>query len=116
MKLYRSPQLPDLWIGEDAYGALVQWPAASGGWQQRTPYAGPRRALEAVEPALARGTGWPGVPTGRPARAGGPSRNVTIRAAEDERAAWERAAGAAGAESLSEWGRRELNAAAARPR
>lgn len=53
-------------------------------------YLGPRRVLEAVDPTLARGTGWSGAgaPTSRAQRPGRPSKPVAIRATEDERAAW----------------------------
>lgn len=36
------------------------WPAEKRGWSRHTAYVGPRRAMEEVEPALARGTGWAG--------------------------------------------------------
>lgn len=36
------------------------WPAEKRSWSRRAAYVGPRRALEAVEPALAQGTGWAG--------------------------------------------------------
>jgi hypothetical protein len=50
---------------------------------------------------------------GRPARAGGPARNVTVRASEQERALWEAAAAAEGLE-LADWIRAACDARAAR--
>jgi hypothetical protein len=88
MKLYRSAEYPGQWIGTDAEGALVRWPAERGGWQRRTPYVGPKRALEEVEPVLARGSGWPGGGIGRPLRHGAPTRMFGIRATDDEIASW----------------------------
>lgn len=112
VKLWRSPLLPSIWIGEDLQGALVQWPAERRGWQRRTVYAGQRRVLVAVDPAEARGSGWPGGGRGKLPRAGGrASRPFTIKVADEERAAWE---SAAGARPVSEWARDELNAAATR--
>src|SRR5436190_12614430 len=94
MRLYRSQDLPGRWIGEDQDGALVHWPAERGGWARRTPYTGGKRQLEECEPALARGTGWPGGGRARRPRApsGKLSKPVTIRASDDEREAWEQAA------------------------
>ena len=115
MRLYRSPDLPGKWIGEDKEGALMVWPAEKRGWSRRTAYVGPRRALEEVEPALARGTGWAGGGRAHHPRSasGRPSRPITIRVTDEERAAWEGAAGRA-KRTLSEWCRDELNAAAER--
>src|SRR5262245_41424804 len=59
-RLYRSRDLPGQWIGSDLAGALMVWPAERRGWAKRVSYTGPKRALEEVEPALARGTGWAG--------------------------------------------------------
>jgi len=111
MKLYYSAEIADHWIGEDRHGALVVWPAEPRGWTHRTPYTGGKRPLEEVSPALARGTGWPGALGGKiRAPSGAPSKPVGVRATDDERAAWERAAGE---RKLSDWIRDTLNAAAA---
>jgi len=117
VKLFRSSQLPGQWIGHDKRLGLVMWPAEKGGWQQRTPYTGPRRALEEVEPALARGTGWPGAGGGRRplAASGKPSKLVGLRVPEEERAEWEAAAEGDG-KTLSEWLRDTANEAARRGR
>lgn len=116
MKLYRSPEYPNQWIGTDAEGALVRWPMETNGWLKRTPYTGGKRQLEEVSPALARGTRWPG--GGRAPRprdpAGMPSdAQVGIRATQEERATWQRAAEVRD-QALAAWARDELNAAAAR--
>jgi hypothetical protein len=116
MKLYRSPEYPGQWIGTDAEGALVRWPVEPGGWAKRTPYTGGKRQLEEVSPVLARGTRWPGAgrarrprdPSGKPSDA-----QIGIRATQEERATWERAADAR-EQSLTIWARNELNAAATR--
>ncbi len=78
-------------------------------------YTGQRRVLEEVEPALARGTGWPGGGTGRKPRTGGePSnRRITLRATDAEADAWEERAGAAG-KGVTVWARDELNTAVKR--
>jgi hypothetical protein len=113
MRLYRSRDNPDHWIGEDQHGALMLWPAEPGGWAKRTAYTGGKRQLEEVEPALARGSGWPGGGRTRKPRAasGEPStRSIGVRATPGERAAWE---SAAGERKLSDWIRDTLNAAAA---
>jgi hypothetical protein len=115
MRLYRSQEMPDRWIGEDKHGALVHWPVEPGGWAQRTPYTGPKRALEEVDPRLARGTGWPGGGTGRPPRKGSPAQTFGIRASADEVAAWKRRADEEH-KKPTVWAREELNSAAARPR
>jgi hypothetical protein len=115
MKLYRSRELPDHWIGEDQHGALVLWPAAKGGWSRRTPYTGGKRQLEEIDPRLARGSGWPGGGAGRPPRSSAPLRHVGIKATEEERESWRRAA-ADRDRTLSEWARDELNASVARQR
>lgn len=113
MKLYRSRQLPKHWIGEDKLGGLVYWPAERGGWAQRTPYTGGKRQLEEVDPALARGSGWPGGGRGPAPRSssGAASKSITIRVTEEERAAWDRAAHER-SQRLSDWVRDTCNAAA----
>lgn len=65
MKLYMHPKLAATWIGEDDAGRLERFPAEAGGWARRTPWIDGRRGLKAVEPAAARGTGWPGAGAGR---------------------------------------------------
>lgn len=116
MKLYRSAEYPGQWIGTDAEGALVRWPAERGGWQRRTPYTGPKRALEEVPAALGRGSGWPGGGTGRPPRdPSSPAKTFGIRATLDEIAAWTQRAQEEN-KPPSAWARDELNAAAAKPR
>lgn len=116
MKLFRSPEMPGHWIGQDRAGGMVVWPIEPGGWSKRTPYTGPRRPLQEVSPAEARGTGWPGAGGGRPPRAGGkPGKLVGIRASDEERSAWAAEADAED-KALSEWARDELNAAAERRR
>src|SRR4051812_47555584 len=92
MRLYRSREVPDHWIGEDKHGALMVWPAVSNGWLQRTAYTGGKRQLEEVEPALARGTRWPGAGRARkPRSAGGEvsARRLTLRATDAEVDSWE---------------------------
>jgi hypothetical protein len=110
MKLYRSPDHPDHWIGEDEHGVLMIWPARPRGWAKRKGYVG-KRQLEAVKPAFARGTGWPGGGRGPTARSGpgGVTKPVGLRATTEERDAWK---AAAGARKLSDWMRDTLNAAA----
>jgi hypothetical protein len=117
MKLFRSDALPGQWIGEDRHGRLMVWPAEPRGWLKRTAYVGSKRALVPAEPAGARGTGWPGGPTGRKARTGGPSlpSPVTIRVTAEERKNWEQAAKDHG-RRLSDWCRDTLNRESARPR
>ena len=114
MKLFRSAALPGRWIGEDKHGALVHWPAEPRGFTQRTPYKGPKRDLEEVDPKLARGTGWPGARGGRVPLRGEPSKPLTIRVTDQERGAWRRAADER-ERSLGEWIRDTCNAAAERP-
>jgi hypothetical protein len=116
VKLYRSPELPGQWIGNDSEGALVRWPDEPGGWAKRTPYTGGKRQLEEVEPALARGTRWPGA--GRAPRPRDPAgmrsdTQIGLRATKQERAKWERAA-EVHEQSLTTWARDELNTAADR--
>ncbi|HWO20380.1 MAG TPA: hypothetical protein VNO30_16540 [Kofleriaceae bacterium] len=116
MKLYRSPEYPNHWIGTDAEGALVRWPMEPSGWAKRTPYTGGKRQLEEVLPALARGTRWPGAGRSRRPRdpAGKPSdAQIGIRATQEERATWQRASEAR-EKTLAAWVRDELNAAATR--
>jgi len=118
MRLYRSKDHPGHWVGEDAHGALMLWPATPRGWLKRTSYAGSKRQLDEVEPALARGTGWPGGGTGRRPARGELSKPLTIRVTDRERGAWERAAKERD-RGLSDWIRDTCNAAAgddARPR
>ena len=114
-QLYRSRDLPGCWIGTDKTGALMMWPAEKRGWTKRTAYTGPKRALERVEPALARGTGWTGGGRAHHPRSatGRPSKPVAIRATEEEREAWEGAAKHLKL-TLSEWCRGELNEAVVR--
>ena len=116
MKLYRSAEYPNHWIGTDAEGALVRWPMEPNGWAKRTPYSGGKRQLEEVVPALARGTRWPGAgraprlrdPTGKPSDA-----QLGVRATQDEYDTWRRASEAR-EQTLASWARNELNAAATR--
>lgn len=112
MRLFRSQEHPDHWVGEDEHGVLMLWPARPRGWAKRTGYSGGKRQLEEVEPALARGTGWPFGGRGPKSRSpsGVVSKTVGVRATAEERAAWERAAGG---RRLSDWIRDLLNAAAA---
>jgi hypothetical protein len=113
MKLYTSRDLVGQWVGEDKRGGLVTWPARDGGWADRTPFTGKRAQLEEVEPALARGTGWPGGGRGPRPRSGGEASNerLTLRATQAEIQAWQRRASALN-KPLSTWGRDTLNAAA----
>jgi len=114
LKLYRSKGHADHWIGEDRHGALLIFPAKARGWMSRTPFVGSRLELEEVSPGLARGTKWPGAIGGKSRDPSGkPSRTVGIRATDDERAAWLRAADASGLK-LTDWARRSLNQVAAR--
>jgi hypothetical protein len=115
VRLYRSRDLPGRWIGEDKHGGLVHWPAEPGGWEQRTPYTGPKRVLEECEPTLARGTGWPGGGRGRPARSGAAATTFGVRATTDEIAAWKERAKEEH-KKPTVWARDELNAAVTRPR
>lgn len=112
VKLYRAPMLPNHWVGNDKRGGLVTWPAKEHGWDERTPYDGPRRGLVEVAPALARGTGWPGGGTGRkPAsESGQPGENRTIRVPADEWKAWDEHAKAEG-QTRSDWIRKACEAA-----
>jgi hypothetical protein len=111
LKLYRSKEHADHFVGEDQHGALLLFPAKPRGWLKRTPYVGAKRALEEVAPALARGTKWPGAIGGKPRHASGqPSKPLTIRATDDERAAWQRAADERKTR-LTAWAREMLNEA-----
>ena len=107
--------MPNHWIGEDQLGGLVQWPMERKGWALRTPYTGPKRQLEEVPTAMARGSGWPGGGRGPAPRAasGVPSKTIGLRVADDERARWQRAADVK-EQTLAAWTRDELNAAADR--
>lgn len=90
--LYACPQLPGRWVGTDEHGALVHWPAVAGGWAERTPYTG-RRALRVVDPAEARGTGWPGGGGGRRRLAGAErGQPFTFRLDDPRRAALQKLA------------------------
>lgn len=115
MKLFRATALPGRLIGEDKHGGLVHWPAEPRGFAQRTPYTGPKRQLEEIDPKLARGTGWPGARGGRLPLRGAPSKPLTIRVTDQERGAWQRAA-AERERSLGEWIREICNTEAADPR
>ena len=112
MRLYRSKEHPGHWIGEDEHGVLMVWPARPRGWAKRTGYVGTKRQLEEIEPALARGTGWPFGGRGPKSRSpsGAVSKMIGMRVTNEERAAWERAAGE---RRLSDWMRDTLNDAAA---
>lgn len=112
MRLFRAKEHPDHWVGEDEHGVLMLWPARPRGWAKRTGYSGAKRQLEEVEPALARGTGWPFGGRGPKSRSpsGVVSKTIGLRVTAEERAAWELAAGE---RSLSDWMRDTLNAGAA---
>ena len=114
LKLYRSKVHAEQWVGEDRHGALLIFPARNRGWTARTPFVGSRLELEEVSPAHARGTKWPGAVGGKSRDPSGkPSRTVGIRATDDERTSWQRAANASGS-SLTDWARRSLNQVAAK--
>ena len=118
MKLYKSKDLPGQWVGEDQQGALMRWPAEPGGWTKRTAYAGGKRQLEEVEPALARGTRWPGAgraPLPRASSGEASTRQLAIRATPEELADWERRADEEH-KRPSVWARDTLNSEVARPR
>lgn len=103
LKLYRSKEHPDYWVGEDKHGALLLFSAKIRGWASRTPYVGSRAELEEVSAMLARGTKWPGAVGGKTRDPSGkPSRIIGIRVTDAEREAWQRAADARGV-SLTEW-------------
>jgi hypothetical protein len=103
LKLYRSKEHSDHWVGEDKYGSLSLFPAKARGWASRTPYVGSRAELEEVSAMLARGTKWPGAIGGKTRDPSGkPSRIIGIRVTQAEREEWLRAAEARGV-SLTEW-------------
>jgi hypothetical protein len=110
VKLYRSRDIPDHWVGEDKHGALMLWPVVPGGWAKRTAYTGGKRPLEEVEPALARGTGWPGGGRARKPRSasGVASTSFGIRVTPEERESWKQAARERKM-ALSDWVREALN-------
>lgn len=112
MRLYRSTEHPGFWIGEDAAGSLMLWPATPRGWPKRVGYGGGKRQLEEVEPREARGTGWPGGGVGRRPLRGAPSKSLTIRVTDQERGAWEHAA-SVNEQGLSDWIRDACNTVAA---
>lgn len=89
------------------------WPAERGGWAKRTVYTGGKRQLEEVPPAMARGTGWPGGGRGPAPRAGVAAKTIGLRATDDERARWQRAADMRET-NLAGWARDTLNAEADR--
>ena len=70
LRLYVSKYYPDRWIGEDERESLWYWERIEDGWARRGPHEGRRRNLTEVDPALARGTGWPGAGVGRRRLAG----------------------------------------------
>jgi hypothetical protein len=118
VKLYKSKELPGQWVGEDKHGALMTWPAEPDGWTKRTAYAGARRQLEEITPALARGSGWPGAgraPRPRASSGEASTRRLGIRATPTEYDAWEHRANEED-KRISDWARDELNAVVARPR
>ena len=112
-KLFRSKEHPDHWIAEDEHGVLMVWPGRPKGWAKRAGYTGSKRLLEEVEPALARGTGWPFGPVGRRPRNGEASNTLGIRVTTSERTKWQRAADKR-ERGLTVWARDELNSAADR--
>jgi hypothetical protein len=111
LRLYRPRDIPDHLVGEDRAGALLLFPATARGWAKRTPYTGPKKALDEVKPSEGRRTGWPGAIGGKPrSETGKPSaHSIGVRVTDDERAAWEHAAGDM---RLSDWIRATLNDAA----
>lgn len=111
MRLYRSREIADAYIGEDKAGALVVFPAKPRGWAKRTPYLGSKRSLEEVSPAEARGTGWPGAIGGKPRAASGEASvyQISVRVTAEERELW---LAAAGEGRLADWIRSTLTAAA----
>jgi len=93
------------------------WPARPRGWAKRQGFVGAKRALEEVEPALARGTGWPGGPVGRKPQADrAADTQLGIRATTEEREAWLRTAQKNGYRSEAPWARDVLNAEVASAR
>lgn len=115
MKLFRAADRPGFWIGEDKQGVLQVWPAKPRSWGKREGFVGRRDDLEEVDPALARGTGWPGGPVGRKPQADkAADTQVNIRTTWEERTAWEQTAERVGRRSMTSWARDELNAAVMR--
>jgi hypothetical protein len=114
-RLFKSDEYPQHWIGTDELGGIVYWPKAPKGWSRRTPYNGSKRGLEEVDPALARGTGWPGGGRGPAPRdpSGAATDQVGLRVTHGEREKWEQAA-TVRQQSLTGWARGELNEAADR--
>ncbi len=115
-KLYAAPQLPEHWIAEDPVhrGALVTFPARADGWRDRSAYKGHRRALREVPANNAIGTGWPGVPEGRPPRAGeAATKRIALRCTTAEHERWSAAAAKEGRE-LGDWLRAAADLALAR--
>src|SRR5947207_3920880 len=108
LKLYRSKAPATHCYTLSLHDALPIFPAKPRGWASRTPFSGSRLDLEEVSPVLARGTKWPGAVGGKPRDPRGkPSRTVGIRATDDERTAWQRAADASEI-SLTNWARLSL--------
>jgi hypothetical protein len=103
LKLYRSKEHPNHWVGEDRYGSLLLFPAKIRGWASRTPYTGSKTELEEVSAMQARGTKWPGAIGGKTRDPSGkPSRIIGIRVTQAERETWQVAADERGV-SLTEW-------------
>ena len=111
MKLYRLRGTPDVLVGEDKEGALMVFPARPRGWGKRSAFRGKKRALEAVQPADGRGTGWPGAIGGKPRSASGqPSVfQISVRVTAEERDLW---LAAASEGPLANWMRTTLTEAA----
>jgi hypothetical protein len=114
VKLYQSPDLDGRWVAEDQDGALVHWPNEPKGWLKRTPFTGNKRQLVEVDYRLARKTGWPGGPTGRPPASLEPTKMFGIRATVGQIAKWSRRAKDEG-KKPSVWAKEELDAALDRP-
>lgn len=123
-KLYIAPQLPEHWVAADESGSLVFFPARSDGWRARAPYRGHKRALRPIDTRNAVGTGWPGVPVGRPPRGDAAAdTRVTVRMTASECAALaaqakmeRRSAGAVIREALCLYLGREVEPDIARPK
>src|SRR5262245_9604186 len=109
MRLYRSKEHPEYWIGEDEHGVLMIWPARPRGYAKRTGFLGSKRQLEEIDPSFARGTGWPGGPRGRQPRDREPAGTLGVRVTKTERAEWQRAADDCG-RGITVWARDTLNA------
>lgn len=114
-KLFRSsaPEFAGYLISEDDHGSLVAWPAEPKGWARRTPYTGPKRALEEVPRVQAKRTGWPHAPRGPDPQGGEPMVSRGLRATDDQFAKWQRAARKRDQE-WGDWARDRLNTAADR--